>query len=81
MTKFIEVKDGCSVKKNNIESVEKITIDGQQDNGSRVTLKGGAVFESTFPYTVLLQLLETDIEEIQQDRYDPLKKYETFLAS
>lgn len=56
--RFIELKDGVSVKKEDIIMVERIDT-----GGTRVTTENTSI-ESIFPYETILQLLENDaIEE------------------
>lgn len=56
--KFIEIREGISVRKDEIVSVER------QENGvSRITTENQS-FESNFPYETILKILEMDgIEE------------------
>ena len=56
--KYIEIKEGLSILKENIESIEMISEDGIQDNGSRIIMSSGANHDTTFPYLTILQLLE-----------------------
>lgn len=56
--KFIEIREGLSVRKDEIISVEQ--LDGMT---SRINTESQS-FESNFPYTTILMLLEKDrIEE------------------
>jgi hypothetical protein len=57
--KYIEVREGLSILKKSIESIEMLSGDGIQDNGTRIVMNSGDVHESTFPYITLLKLLET----------------------
>ena len=57
--KFIEVKEGVCIKKDEIIMIER--IDG---NGTRITTESTSV-ESIFPYETILSLLENDAIEEQ----------------
>jgi len=54
--KFIERREGVSVKKDDISSIE------QRQPGSMVTMQSGKEFDSTFPYLLLLELVEQSVE-------------------
>ena len=56
--KYIEIREGLSILKEGIESIEMLSDDGVQDRGTRVVMKSGEVHEATFPYMAILQLLE-----------------------
>ena len=89
MSCFIEIKSGLSVRKEDVESVERLSNDGFQDNGSTVNMKSGKSHESTFPYINLLQLLEVHKEGSNQDsmpveiteKLNAVLDKQTFLAS
>ena len=66
--KFIEIAEGVSVK---IEDIESVSV-GQDELTSIVKTQYN-VYKSTFPYGVLLQLLEREQEE-PEDKF----KKETF---
>lgn len=56
--KFIEIKPGLSIKKEDIESIQILSEDDIQDNGSRIVMESGATYDSVFPYLTMLKLLE-----------------------
>jgi hypothetical protein len=60
---FIELAQGISVSRDKIESVEE---DG---SGSKVRING-TVYISTFPYKVLLQILESDngVQKVKEEK-------------
>ena len=60
--KFIEIAEGLSIRRDKIEAISK-----NEDNGLTSIVKTASnVYDSTFPYAVLLELLESNIEEINQ---------------
>ena len=59
LNKYLEIREGLSILKENIESIEMLSDDGIQDRGTRVVMKSGEVHEATFPYMTILQLLES----------------------
>lgn len=89
MPLFIEIKEGVSIRKDDIESIERTSKDGFQDNGSKVNMKSGISHESTFPYLNLLQLLEVPKEENKEElinkeiagKLNAVLDKQTFLAS
>jgi len=71
--RYIEVQDGISIKKSEVEAVER------SDIGSRVFLKSGKEMETAFDYLLLLQLLEDDSSEHEvENKLDSIGKFDTF---
>ena len=66
--KYIEIKEGLSILKGNIESIEMESEDGIQDNGTKIIMSSGEIHTSTFPYMTMLQLLETPEEPEEEVR-------------
>ena len=63
LVKFIEIRDGLSVCIDEIEAIQK------NENGMTCSVFVGTnTFQSTFPYSVLLSLLERQTEEEPKEK-------------
>lgn len=62
--KFIEIKNGYSVKKDAIDSIQRIVNDEGNEHGSIVTLRSGETIETGFYYKSLLMKVEADFAEV-----------------
>ena len=71
--KYVEIKEGFSVKKEDIIAIEKMG-----EYLSNLHMNNGQIYETNFPYLTMLQLLE--IQEEKEETKD-INKYEGFLAS
>lgn len=56
---YIEIADGLSIR---IDEVEAI---GKKDEFTSIVYTHHNTFDSTFPYNVLLELLESSVDETQ----------------
>ena len=60
--RFIEVKEGVSIDIDQIESLEK------KDDFTTTVYTHHHVYEASFPYMALLQLLEMETQNIQESQ-------------
>lgn len=64
--KFMEIKEGLSVKLSGIESIQR----NEEDGGSIVIMKSGSVYKTSFQFIQLLQMVEIELninEEPKQE--------------
>ena len=75
--KFIEIKSGLSIR---IDEIEAIGV-GESPMVSKVYTHH-TTYDSTFPYSVLLELLENSLKEgnIEQQELNIMKEFGTFAG-
>lgn len=73
--RYIEITDGVSIKKSEVEAVEKL-----ENGGSNITLKSGKQIETSFFYLTLLEMLEADTPEHESLSPEIMNKLDAFLS-
>jgi len=78
--KFIEIREGVSVRMEDIISVSRVEED-PEGMMSFVSIKGIGQQGSTFPYLTLLEILEHQSESKESEELDMLKSMEASIRN